>query len=90
MSQPDSTPRTTKIMPPKRDPRTGEPLTTGQPSAAPVALHVIPVPQGWSPEQAWEAISRGDLLTDPDPDWSIIRTESGRMVELVEVESDAD
>jgi hypothetical protein len=44
------------------------------------ALHVIPVPQGWSPEQAWEAIKRGDLLTDPEPDWSIVRTENGRMV----------
>ena len=24
------------------------------------SLHVIPIPQGWSVEQAWEAIARGD------------------------------
>jgi hypothetical protein len=54
-----------------------------------IVLHVIPVPQGWSVEQAWEAITRGDLLTDPDPYWGIVRAENGRMVELIEVESDA-
>ena len=32
-------------------------------------LHTIPVPRGWSVEQAWEAIQRGDKLTDPHPDW---------------------
>jgi hypothetical protein len=25
-------------------------------------IHTICVPRGWSPEQAWEAISRGDKL----------------------------
>lgn len=28
-------------------------------------LHTIPVPSGWSVEQAWEAISRGDRLAGP-------------------------
>lgn len=46
-------------------------------------LHVIPVPRGWSPEQAWEAIKRGDLLTDPDPAWASIRIQGGSFVELV-------
>ena len=45
-------------------------------------IHVIPVPRGWSPEQAWEAISRGDLLTDPEPYWSVVRVENGRMTKL--------
>jgi hypothetical protein len=26
-------------------------------------LHTIPVPEGWSVEQAWEAIVRGDRFT---------------------------
>jgi hypothetical protein len=51
----------------------------------PRALHVIPVPRGWSPEQAWEAISRGDLLADKRPGWAIVRTENGRFVELINV-----
>lgn len=51
------------------------------------AYHVIPVPRGWSVEQAWEAISRGDLLTDPEPDWGSVVVEDGRMVGLVEMEA---
>lgn len=47
-------------------------------------LHVIPVPRGWSVEQAWEAISRGDLLTDADPAWGIARVVNGRYVGLIE------
>lgn len=27
-----------------------------------VIIHTIPVPHGWSIEQAWEAIRRGDKL----------------------------
>ena len=49
-----------------------------KPSAA--SIHTIPVPRGWSVEQAWEAISRGDLLTDPDPDWGVVRVENNLLV----------
>lgn len=40
-----------------------------------IRLDVIPVPHGWSAEQAWEAIKRGDLLTDPEPGWAVVRVE---------------
>jgi hypothetical protein len=63
-----------------------------------VNLHVIPVPHGWSPEQSWEAQSRGVDLTDPDPDWAVIEVEGGsqvgdrwlggRLVRLVPVDDD--
>lgn len=43
-------------------------------------LNVIPVPAGWSVEQAWEAISRDVTLTDPDPDWAVVETRDGRFV----------
>jgi len=45
-------------------------------------IHVIPVPRGWSPEVAWEAIKRRDVLTDPDPSWVNVRVKSGKFVEL--------
>ncbi len=45
-------------------------------------IHSIPVPLGWSPEQAWESIKRGDLLTDPEPSWANILVLDGRFVEL--------
>lgn len=45
-------------------------------------VHVIPVPRGWSPEQAWEAIKRGDVLTDPVPSWANVVIRGGRFVEL--------
>lgn len=38
-------------------------------------IHVIPVPAGWSVEQAWEAIQRGDRLTDPEPMWANVETD---------------
>lgn len=46
-------------------------------------VHTIPVPQGWSPEQAWEAIKRGDVLTDPEPAWANVRVVDGRFIELL-------
>ena len=51
--------------------------------------HTIPVPTGWSAEQAWEAISRGDLLTDPEPLWAAVVAEDGRFVRLLDVEETA-
>jgi hypothetical protein len=29
-----------------------------------VSIHTIPVPAGWSPEQAWEHLSRGNRFED--------------------------
>lgn len=57
-------------------------------SAPEVALHVIPVPRGWSAEQAWEAIQRGDLLTDEQPSWSVVRAEAERFVRLIDLGGD--
>lgn len=53
----------------------------------PRAYHVIPVPRGWSVEQAWEAISRGDSLTDPEPMWASVFVEDGRFVRVVDAET---
>lgn len=50
----------------------------------PDGVHTIPVPRGWSPEQAWEAIKRGEKLTDPLPDWSNVLIRDGRFVELLD------
>jgi hypothetical protein len=38
------------------------------------AVHTIPVPVGWSPEQTWEHLVRGGLLEHPhgDPAWTLI------------------
>jgi hypothetical protein len=48
----------------------------------PDGVHTIPVPRGWSPEQAWEAIKRGDLLIDMQPAWANVLIRNGRFVEL--------
>jgi hypothetical protein len=46
-------------------------------------IHTIPVPDGWSPEQAWEAIKRGDLpLPEPPQGWANIETVAGYYVRL--------
>lgn len=46
----------------------------------PDGVHTIPVPRGWSPEQAWEAIVRGDLLIDPQPNWTNVIVKDGRFL----------
>lgn len=51
-------------------------------------LHTIPVPQGWSVEQSWEAISRDVLLTDPDPDWAVIWVEDNKLVKVETFDDD--
>ena len=38
-------------------------------------IHTIPVPQGWSVEQAWEAVVRGDLLPDDEKTWANVETD---------------
>jgi hypothetical protein len=53
-------------------------------------VHTIPVPRGWTAEQAWEAISRGDRLTDPEPVWAHVLVVGGRFVELLEDEGASD
>jgi hypothetical protein len=37
---------------------------------------------GWSVEQAWEAISRGDKLDDrdPEPSWANVLVRDGKLV----------
>jgi hypothetical protein len=49
-----------------------------------MTIHTIPVPKGWSVEQAWEAICRGTPLTDPDPSWVNVATDNGRFVRVVD------
>jgi hypothetical protein len=47
-------------------------------------LHVIPVPPGWSAEQAWEAIQRGVELRSVGPAWAVVELDQdGRMIGLV-------
>ena len=54
-------------------------------------IHTIPVPRGWSVEQSWEAITRGDLLTDPDPQgWANVEVVNGVMVRVVPVSAGSD
>lgn len=49
-----------------------------------VVIHTIPIPKGWSPEQAWEAIKRNDVpLPQPPQWWTNIETESGRFVRVI-------
>src|SRR5947209_5382997 len=40
-------------------------------------VHTIPVPVGWSPEQTWEHLTRGNLLEHPngDPAWTNVEIE---------------
>lgn len=49
-------------------------------SDEPTEVHTIPVPHGWSVEQAWEAISRGDVLPDAHPAWANVLIQQGRFV----------
>lgn len=49
-------------------------------------MHVIPVPVGWSAEQAWESIRRGEKLRHPhgEPTWAVVETdEQDRFIGLV-------
>lgn len=45
-------------------------------------VHTIPVPRGWSVEQAWEAIARGDELIDPEPVWANVLIRDGHFAEV--------
>lgn len=52
-----------------------------------MTVHVIPVPRGWSIEQAWEAIQRGDTLHHKrkrPPTWAcVVVDEQDRMVKVL-------
>lgn len=50
-------------------------------------IHTIPVPIGWSPEQAWHAIKNNDVLPDTDAYWVNV-DEHGRLVSETEVDDD--
>ena len=41
----------------------------------PDGVHTIPVPQGWTPEQAWEAIRRADPFPTDNLNWAKLVTE---------------
>jgi hypothetical protein len=43
-------------------------------------IHTIPVPAGWSAEQAWEAISRGVEIPNGEPGWTNVEIVDGRLV----------
>lgn len=47
-----------------------------------MAIHTIPVPEGWSPEQAWEAIRRGVTLpwNLPITSWVNVDDKTGVLV----------
>lgn len=63
-------------------------------TAQPDGVHTIPVPHGWTPEQAWEAIRRGetvaDLQAEDEVGWANVLVEGGRFVELLPIEADED
>jgi hypothetical protein len=46
------------------------------------AIHTIPVPEGWSIEQAWEAICRKDKLPAP-AGWAVICVRDGKLIKGV-------
>jgi hypothetical protein len=51
-------------------------------------IHTIPVPHGWSIEQAWEAIKRGDLLPDDEGErWANVETDDNdKFIRVIEKE----
>ena len=51
-------------------------------------IHTIPVPYGWSIEQAWEAISREDELPDQGERWANIETDDNdKFVRVIDKET---
>ena len=63
-------------------------------TASAVSIHTIPIPRGWSVEQAWEAIVRKTPLTfeaGEDPRWANVETdEQDRFVRVLSIEDDAE
>lgn len=48
----------------------------------PDGIHTIPVPHGWSVEQAWEAIQRGTPMQIMRGSWANIEVKDGKMVKV--------
>jgi len=49
------------------------------------SIHTIPVPDGWSIEQAWEAISRGDKLPINTQYWANVEVDKHeRLVHVID------
>lgn len=46
----------------------------------------IPVPSGWSAEQSWETILRGDRLKRGEWSWEYVMIEAGRLIRSYEGE----
>lgn len=42
-----------------------------------MTVHTINVPPGWSPEQAWEHISRGHRLPEIEGEWVSLEIDGG-------------
>ena len=42
-------------------------------------VHTIPVPKGWSIEQSWEAVSRGEGLPAEAVEWVRVEVKDGKM-----------
>ena len=49
----------------------------------PDGIHTIPVPQGWSIEQSWEAIANGDELPDGPASWANVEISDGEMERVI-------
>jgi hypothetical protein len=53
-------------------------------------VHTIPVPKGWSVEQAWEAISRGEGLPAEEVGWANVEIRDGKMTRTYRPEESPD
>jgi hypothetical protein len=52
-------------------------------------IHTIPVPYGWSIEQAWEAIKREDELPDEGQSWAVVETDDNdKFVRVIDKEKE--
>jgi hypothetical protein len=50
-------------------------------------VHTIPVPEGWSIEQAWETINRGEgMPVDGGVRWANVKVEGGRLTTIYKPE----
>ena len=55
----------------------------------PDGVHTIPVPRGWSVEQAWEAIRRGQPLpADENGSWANVLIRDGHFAYLYEEDAE--
>jgi hypothetical protein len=45
-------------------------------------IHVIPVPDGMTIEEAWANIAKGALFIDPQPGWATVEVKDGELVQI--------